>query len=233
MEEWDGIAQWWVDAVRDDPENSTDFLSLLHDLITLDDHDALTLDVGCGEGQGMRTLGGHVIGTDVSMSLLRRAAMSGPVVCGRLPDVSWARTASVDRCTCVGVLELMPDLRALLGELSRVTRPGGELVVVMNHPVVTAPDAEPLVDPTGEVLWRWGRYLEPGAIRQQLGAREVVLHHRSLAELLTVASGCAWSLDRLVEVGPGAATIARYPDYTGQEQVPALLGLRWRRAAPA
>lgn len=230
---WDEAATWWVDAVRDDPASSTDFLMLLTELVAIDaagETDSFpTLDVGCGEGQAMRALGGPTIGTDVSMRLLSLAGRAGPVVLARLPDIGWARTAAFGRCVCVGVLELVADQRALFDELHRVTRPSGSLIVVTNHPVMTAPDAEPLVDPTGEVLWRWGRYLHAGRVSQRLGDHEVTLHHRPIGELLTAAADAGWRLERLIEHGPTAATLSRHPDFRGQEGVPTLLGLRWTR----
>lgn len=225
-EPWDEAAGFWVDAVRDDPANSTDFLDLI-DVLVPDDEDGLTLDAGCGEGQVMRRLGGRVVGTDVSPSLLRHARAAGPVVLSRLPDLSWARTDAFDRAVCVGVLDCIADHRELFEELHRVVRPNARLAVVMNHPIATAPHAEALVDPTGEVLWRWGRYLERGHVTQAAGEVEVVLHHRPLGQILTAAADAGWRLDHMVERGPSAATRARYPDYYGQDDVPVLLGLRW------
>ena len=229
---WDDVARWWVDAVRDDPANSVDFLTLLAELLPEDDNDGgLTLDVGCGEGQVMRALGGAIMGTDVSMPLLRRAHSAGPVVRSRLPDLNWARTAAFDRAICVGVLDLVADHQALFRELSRVVRPQGYLIAVMNHPVTTAPNAEPLVDPDGEILWRWGTYLRHGQIEQEVGTRSVVLHHRPLGDVVSTAADAGWHLVQLIENGPSAATRARYPEYFGQEHVPVLLGMRWTRGA--
>lgn len=233
VDEWEQAATWWVDAVRDDPGNSTDFLDLVRELVPDGalDRDGITLDAGCGEGQVMRLLGGTVVGTDVSGSLLRRARTAGPVVQARLPDLSWARTGAFDRGVCVGVLDVVADHVGLFRELRRAIRPGGWLVVVVNHPVATAPRAEALVDPTGEVLWRWGDYLEHGRISQVAGEHELMLHHRPLGDLLSVAADVGWQLDRLVEQGPSAATRERYPDYYGQSDVPVLLGVRWTNRA--
>jgi SAM-dependent methyltransferase len=230
-EVWDDVARWWVDAVRDDPANSTDFHALLAELLPADDHGGgLTLDVGCGEGQAMRVWSGAIIGTDVSMSLLRRARSAGPVLCSRLPDLGWARSEAFDRGICVGVLDLVADHQALFRELHRVVRPHGHLIAVTNHPVSTAPNAEPLVDPNGEILWRWGTYLRLGRIEQEVADRSVVLHHRPLGDLVTAAADAGWRLEQLIEHGPSTATRARHPEYFGQEHVPVLLGIRWARA---
>ncbi|MEO1057133.1 MAG: class I SAM-dependent methyltransferase [Actinomycetota bacterium] len=227
-EAWDRAARWWIDAVRDDPANSTDVLDLLRELVPAP-HPGRTLDVGCGEGQAMRLIGDDIIGTDIAPALLAVAATAGPVVAAELPDVSWCRSEVFHRCICVGVIDLIADRRALLHELHRVTQSAGELVVVANHPVTTAPHAAPMVDPRGEVFWRWGDYLAAGTVEQDLGDQTVVLHHQPLGDLTTTAADAGWSLDRMIERGPSAATIARYPEYAGQTHVPTLIGIRWTK----
>ncbi|MEM8620330.1 MAG: class I SAM-dependent methyltransferase [Actinomycetota bacterium] len=228
---WNDVADWWIDAVRDDPANSDDYLALLDEVLDDDPanqrSDRLTLDVGCGEGQVMRHLGGAIIGIDVVAPLLIRAQSAGPTVRAELPDLSWARTAAFDRAICVGVVEAVADHHTLFCELRRVTRPNGQLVVVSNHPVTTAPHAEPMVDPNGEVFWRWGDYLGSGEVRQRVGDGVVVLHHRPIGRLLGAAAAAGWRLDRLIEHGPSAATLARHPDVGGQTGIPTLVGMRW------
>ena len=226
---WDDLAPWWIDAVRDDPRESSDLLALLDELIV--GTAGRTIDLGCGEGQVMRHLGTPVIGTDVSAKLLANAVGAGPVVRARLPELAWVRTASFERALCVGVVEMIEDHRRLFAEAASIVAPGGHLVVVMNHPVATAPDSEPLVDPTGEVLWRWGRYLSTGSLRQDVEGAQVVLHHRPLGELMIAAADAGWCLDRLTERGPSETTLSRFPEYRGQQDTPTVLGCRWRRAS--
>ncbi len=225
---WDDIADWWVDALRDDPTQSTDALDLLGELI--EPTSGMTLDLGCGEGQGMRLTGGRVIGTDLSTELLTRAVRSGPVVQARLPDLSWARAECFDQVIAVGVVDVIEDHVALFTNIASTVRPGGRLAVVMNHPIATAPDSEPLVDPDGEILWRWGSYLESGSWPQPAGDRTVDLVHRPLGELLTTAADAGWSLERMIERGPSAAAIDRLPGFRGQGHIPSLIGLRWARS---
>ncbi len=226
-EPWDDIAQWWVDAVRDDPRDSSDLIDLVDELIV--GTGGATLDLGCGEGQVMRHLGPPIIGTDVSARLLAIAGRSGPVVLGRLPDLGWVRRCCFDRAVCVGAIEMVDDHRRLFAEIASAVVPGGHLVVVMNHPVSTAPTSEPLADPTGEILWRWGDYLTPGQLVQTVEAQQIELFHRPLGELLSAAADAGWRLDRLAERGPSVATVARFPEYRGQEHIPTLLGCRWTR----
>jgi SAM-dependent methyltransferase len=225
---WDDLSGWWIDAVRDDPTQSDDLLEVLAEL--LPGTGGSTIDLGCGEGQAMRLVGPPVIGTDTAAVLLDRASQAGPVVRADLPDLSWVRPDSFDRAICIGVLDLIEDDQALFANVAEIVRPDGHLVVVVNHPVATAPGSEPLVDPDGEVLWRWGSYLERGDFAQRIDDHVVTLRHRPLGQLLTSAAGAGWRLDSMVERGPSPATLARHRSYRGQEQIPTLLGLRWTRA---
>ncbi len=226
-EPWNEIAEWWVETVRDDPRDSTDLLELLDELIG--GTGGLTLDLGCGEGQVMRHVGAPIVGTDISGRLLTVAADAGPVVRASLPGLGWVRPDSFDRAVCIGVVEMVEDHRRLFSEVSTVVKPGGHLLVAMNHPVSTVPDSEPLVDESGAILWRWGDYLESGSLAQHVDGHEVVLYHRSMGALLDAAATAGWRLEQLIERGPSARTVARFPEYEGQEQIPTVLGCRWTR----
>ena len=226
-ETWDDIAGWWVDAVRDDPTQSDEPLSVLAELI--EGTAGRTIDLGGGEGQAMRLLGNSVVGTDLSLDLLRKAASEGPVVQARLPGMSWIREGSFDRAVSVGLLDLIPDQTSFFANVATIVGSNGHLLIVMNHPVATAPNSEPLVDPDGEILWRWGDYLTSGITPQSAGGRTVELFHRPLAQLLTAAGRSGWLLERMIERGPSNRAIKRFPEYRGQENIPSLLGLRWRK----
>jgi len=226
-DDWDDIADWWVATTSDGPADSDEMLAVLREL--LDSTDGRTLDLGCGEGQVIPLLGDRVIGVDLSDRLLRRALGLAPMVRCRLPDLSWVRAGSIDRAVAVGVLELLPDDREFFEQVHAAVRSGGSLVVTMNHPVVTAANSEPLVDDDGQMVWRWGRYLERGSLVQPAGHRSVELHHRPLGELLTTAASAGWRLDRLIEVGANANTIESMTEPGGLRHLPSILGARWRR----
>lgn len=234
-DDWDDIADWWVAATGDGPADSAEMLAVLRDLVDSTEagpdvgRETRTLDLGCGEGQALPLLGVGAIGVDLSHRLLRRARVHAPVVRCRLPDLSWVREGSIDRAVAVGVLELLPDAREFFDQVHTAVRPDGTLAVVMNHPVVTAAGSEPLVDDDGEVVWRWGRYLERGTLVEPAGDRTVELHHRPLGELLTTAADAGWHLERLVEIGATTHTVATASEPRGQQHMPSILGARWRR----
>ena len=223
--EWAGHAEWWLAEIRDDPIYGLDVLPLFERL--LPERDGVALDLGCGEGQVMKSVTGPVVGCDVSSDLLSLARAAGPVVRAELPDLSWLRPGSIDLAYLVLVLEHLPDLD-VFAAAARAVRRDGSLVLVMNHPAFTADGAGPILDPAdGEVLWRWGSYFEPATCPMATTGAEVTFYHRPLADVLNVAAAAGWMLDELIETGFSRAALATEPGYVGQEQMPRLLGARW------
>jgi ubiquinone/menaquinone biosynthesis C-methylase UbiE len=227
MGTWDDLADWWTAEVRDDPAYEGD----VHPILTalLEGTSGSAIDLGCGEGQGMRLVGGDMIGTDVSMSLLERARTTAPVVQAVLPGLSWLKDASLDRAFSVYLVDLIVDHETFFTETARVINPGGHLVVIINHPVFTAPGSAPLLDEDGQILWRWGRYFLSGSSTEPAGTGSVEFFHRPVADLLTAAARSGWMLEEMVERGLSPETIRRIPGYIGQEHVPRLAAFRWKR----
>ena len=228
----DELADWWLGEVEGDPSYDEEVVPLALEIASARPGERW-LDLGCGEGRMMRALGGigaRVIGCDASRALAGRAAAAGPVVEGRLPDLSWIREDALDGAVAVLVVEHLPDVAALFRACARVVRPEGALALVVNHPLMTAPGSAPVFDPTdGEILWRWGDYLGAGTTVEPAGEGTVTFHHRSLGRLLSEASAAGWDLAEVRERGPGEARAARDPLLGLQRSVPRLLGVRWRR----
>jgi SAM-dependent methyltransferase len=226
-DDWTALAPWWIVEVQADPIYELDVLPLAVDLMA--DSSGVVLDLGCGEGQIMRALKPRrVIGCDISLPLLEHAAPAGAVVQCRLPSLAWLRSGSIDAVVSVLVLELFAAVRPIFEEVRRVTRPGGHFGIVVNHPAYTAEGSGPVVDLTdGEVLWRWGPYFDPGSSQEAAGDAAVTFHHRTMAELLTVAATTGWRLERLVEHRLTQNALARLPWLKGHEHFPLFLGALW------
>jgi SAM-dependent methyltransferase len=185
------------------------------------------MDLGCGEGQGMRLIGHSTLGCDLSQDLLVQADSDGRVARTRLPDLRWIRTASLDTAFSVYLLDLIEDHLKFFEEVARTVKPAGSLVIVINHPAYTAPGSAPLADGEGDILWRWGSYFSRGSSTEPAGQGEVRFFHRPMADLLGAAATAGWKLDAMIERGLSPETIARIPGYEGQEVIPRLLGVRW------
>ncbi len=224
VDDWEMLAGWWQGEVAGDPAYCDQVLPLLREALAPGDGKRY-LDLGCGEGQGMRAVGGHVIGCDASAALLGAARHAGPVVRCRLPDgLDCFRSGAFDGAYAVLVLEHLDDLPAFFAAARRVVRYQGALAVVANHPAFLAPGAGPFVDPAdGEVLWRWGAYLGPGSTEEPAGDRTVTFHHRPLGDLLTAAGQEGWSLRWLAE----RAAVSDDPLVAAQRHVPRLVAARW------
>jgi SAM-dependent methyltransferase len=227
---WEGLADWWLSEVDDDPAYRDDVLPLALELFTAPT--GWVLDLGCGEGRVMRELADRkVIGCDGSRELLAVAGSGDrPVVRAQLPALGWLRPDSVAGALAVMVVEHVSEIERLFAEVAYVTVAGGTLTVVMNHPSYTAPQSGPIIDQSdGEILWRWGPYFSEAEAHEPAGDGTVVFHHRSMATLLNAAATAGWNLERLEERPLSPATIARHPGLVGQEHFPRLLGIRWRK----
>lgn len=238
VENWDPISGWWTEEVATDPLYEEDISALLE--ILFGRPQGVVADLGCGEGQWLRWLTNArtaetaaadvlALGCDLSETLLEQAAQSAPVVRCRLPDLGWLRDGSIDAAFSVYVVDLIVDLDRFFAETARVVADGGRLTVIVNHPVFTAPGSAPFMDQDREVLFRWGEYFGTGSSVEPAGDHGVRFHHRSMARWLTAAAVAGWSLERLEERGLSSEAIARDPGYAGQEQIPRILGVTWRR----
>src|SRR5689334_3739322 len=92
------------------------------------------LDAGCGSGRTLEELGryGEVFGIELDPGAagVARARGCGEVREGRLEELPW-EDGFFDLITCLDVIEHTPDDRVTLGELRRVCRPGGFLLVTV------------------------------------------------------------------------------------------------------
>jgi MPBQ/MSBQ methyltransferase len=97
------------------------------------------LDAGCGTGLQtvlLERLGYTAHGIDLSAGLLavaRRRLAGAPLARGDLTALPY-RAASFDAVTCCGsTLSLVDDAERALGEIGRVLRPGGLLLLEVEH----------------------------------------------------------------------------------------------------
>jgi SAM-dependent methyltransferase len=100
----------------------------------LGDDPALVLDVGCGAcrvAHMVRDAGkSRAIGVDISLQTLKSATSHNPDPLVNADNMHLPiRNDVADLVISNGVIMVTPDARASFGELARVTRPGGTLVV--------------------------------------------------------------------------------------------------------
>jgi len=104
----------------------------------------VAVDAGCGTGRALPALrdavgpDGTVIGLELTPQMLAQARSAGWAGSASLLVLADARalpfaTASVDAIFAAGLVNHLPDPRAGLAELARVTQPGG--VLALFHPI--------------------------------------------------------------------------------------------------
>lgn len=182
--------------------------------------DGTYLDLGCGEGRVLRSIeaqGCIAYGVELNYDL---AAMSNErAVVAKLPMIP-VRAGSFDGVYAVLVLEHVSDEEAFFRECARVTRPGGVMAIVCNHPVWTAPGSTPITDGEGEKLWRPGKYFSSGRSELSAGSALIEFHHRTMSSLLNAAAGSGWSLENMIE--------KPHHELEDQSEIPRLLACQWR-----
>lgn len=115
-------------------------LSLMAEALGSPSDAGVGVDLGCGLGiqtAEMRKRGYHVIGLEPSVGLLQQKRAGGaPVIAGDALNIP-LRTGSVDFVFVIGVLHHLPGREAqtrALGEIARVLKPGGLLLVHESNP---------------------------------------------------------------------------------------------------
>jgi ubiquinone/menaquinone biosynthesis C-methylase UbiE len=101
------------------------------------------LDVACGTGYGSQLLArsAEVWGLDydtTALDLARQRVPHGRFVLGELPYLPW-ESQYFDAVVCFETIEHVADDRRLIGELSRVLRPGALLLLSTPNAEVTSP----------------------------------------------------------------------------------------------
>lgn len=93
------------------------------------------LDAGCARGRFLRRLadsGAELFGVDLTEAFLAAARRNAPgagIAGGSLTRLPFADDV-FDAVYCIEVLEHLPDTAAALGEMARVLKPGGTLLVI-------------------------------------------------------------------------------------------------------
>ena len=220
--DWEQNADWWQREFTEgvDPEYEEQIIPILLD--RLGDPDRV-LDVGAGEGQLARVIrdrtGASVVGVDPTAAQITEAARRGGgahyarAVCTGLPIES----GSIDAVVVCLVFEHVDDLDASLAELARVLRPGGRLLLFLNHPLLQTPGSGMIVDHVldpPETYWRLGPYLPENATLEEVHKDVFVRFvHRPLSRYVNGLIAVGLGLTHMAEPAPPAGFIARAHEY--------------------
>ena len=191
------------------------------------------LDLGCGDGALARDLAARgaarVVGADPSLRMLALAReRTGD------PRVGYVQAFAEDLALPDGRFDLVvsslafhyvADLGAVLGQVARWLRPGGDLVASMEHPMRTA-ELGRLDDPAVA-----GRYDIEGRRDQSWFVEGVVKYHRRVSTLLNLVLAAGLELLAVGEPGPTPAALAARPELDRHHRQPPILVLAAARPA--
>ena len=214
---WSELSEWWLAEIEEDPAYATVVTPMLLDVVR-PEPGRTYLDLGCGEGRVMRSVTGAAAhGVDLTRPC-SRAATSGPVVVGRLPDLGFIRDDSYD-----GAFVFWPSStsRTKDGSLRRPHGPYG--------PAESSHSINTLIGPLRSYsdhrcrrgdLVAAGRLLLTGDHAGTGGREACAVPSSNTAIILESAAAVGWSLERFVE--------APHHELVDQMGIPRLLACRWR-----
>jgi SAM-dependent methyltransferase len=218
---WDDHADWWQREFTDgiDPEYVEQIIPLaLKYLGKRRD----VLDVGAGEGQIARAAaaeGAIVIGLDPTASQIKVAVErgGGPVYVQGRSDGLPVLDRSFDAVVVCLVFEHVDAFEASLEEVARVLRPGGRLLLFLNHPLLQTPESgmiiDHMIDPP-ETYWRIGPYLREAVTVEEVQKDvRVRFVHRPLGRYVNGLIDAGLQFVRMEEPAPPPGFIAKAGEY--------------------
>jgi SAM-dependent methyltransferase len=166
------------------------------------------LELGCGAGQCSRWVlarGGRPVGLDVSIRQLQHSRridlehdVRVPTVCAGAAQIPFAPGSFDIVFSAFGALQVIADADALIGEITRVTRPGGRLAFSVTHPTrwmfPDDPDEGGLV--ASQSYWDRTPYVE---VDDETGETSYVEHHRTLGDWVRALATHGYRIVDLVE----------------------------------
>ena len=193
------------------------------------------LDVGCGEGQVGRRAARldsveFVVGADPTWAQIRVAAERGGGVTAIRAEAAGLpfHRNSFDAVVACLVFEHIEDLDAAIAEVGRVLVPGGRFLLLLNHPLLQAPNSGWIDDTIlDEQYWRIGPYLVEDSRLEEV-EKDVWIRfiHRPLSRYVNAMAAVGLYLTWMEEPSPPPGFLERAREYGEAATIPRLLVLR-------
>ncbi|MDO8664223.1 MAG: methyltransferase domain-containing protein [Candidatus Liptonbacteria bacterium] len=210
---WKKVAGWYDKTVKDDDSYQKNVIYPNLSRWLQDLKGKKVIDVGCGQGFFSRLLaekGAMVTGVDSGDSLLEIARKENKKVKYIKADahnLSFAKAGEFDMALCVLSLQNMENLKAVLGEISRVLKTNGRLIAVLNHPAFRIPQSSSWgFDEENKIQYRRiDSYLSPAKIKIDMRPSEKIKKiytysfHHSIQDYMKALSASSFALVKLEE----------------------------------
>lgn len=232
---WSSSAEGWVDLMRKGDLNRELLLDAPMLDLAGDVAGQRVLDVGCGEGRFSRFLsarGASVVGIDPTPGLLAESKRQDPssrVLRASGEALPFANDA-FDLVVAYLVLIDIPDFRAGIQEISRVLRPGGQVIVANLNSFTTTNAQAWFKDVDGRRLHvRVDEYFEERAILLKWAGIEIFNWHRPMEAYMQAFLGAGLTLEAFAEPRPTPEVVAEHPGFAYNLRVPLFHTMAWRK----
>lgn len=232
-EVYDLLAPIWSADTDAGPFNGLLERPALRSLIPRPLGGASVLDAGCGSGAQCEWLmaeGAEVTGVDLSPAMVEQTRLRcggrGRFAVADLAEPLAFEPGSFDGVTCSLALHYLKDWAVPLASFARVLRPGGWVVLSLDHPF-----GPPL---PGQHGGYFGTELVSDTWVK--AGVEVTQHfwRRPLGAIMDAFADAGFALERIAEPQPTADALQKFPDELTQVAgVPSFIVYRLRLAVPA
>jgi ubiquinone/menaquinone biosynthesis C-methylase UbiE len=210
---WGGVADWYDNHLETNKDSYQEQVIAPNLLRLLAPKKGLrVLDLACGQGFFSRKFaekGATVVGADISKELIAAANKRSPKIAFHVAPADKLGFAEGETFNAVTIVLAIQNIENMLGtfaEAWRVLRPGGRMLLVLNHPLFRIPKRSSWgFDQSQNVQYRRiDGYLSSTTnnILMHPGQKEseaTVSYHRSLQEFFKALSKTKFSVSRLEE----------------------------------
>lgn len=197
------------------------------------------IDLGCGDGFFCRLAraGGAaaVLGIDPSEKMhdlaRERTRDAGIEYLRAFAEDADLPDESADIVVSILALHYVADFKGAVGRIARWLVADGVFVLVVEHPVFTAPQppAEFAVESGTEKVWPLSHYFDEGKREHEWYVSGVVKYHRRLETIVNAIIDAGLTIERLAEPSPTREAVEQHPRSRGELIRPALLAVRARK----
>ncbi|MBE9226365.1 class I SAM-dependent methyltransferase [Phormidium sp. LEGE 05292] len=223
-------------AHRDRPDNPNDtlerpiFLGLAGNLSNLD-----IVDLGCGNADfGKQALlqGAHsYTGIEVSRAMVNLALETLANTSGKVHHQSietWkAQSEQADLVSSRLALNYVEHLKPVFQQMYQALRPGGRLVISVEHPAITSNFAS--LAEGRRTNWLIDNYFRPGARVHTWLGQEITKYHRTLEEYFDLVIDTGFELVRIRESRPQKDNFWSESEYQRRLRIPLFLFISARK----
>ena len=218
-EAYDRLAPVWSGTTDDGPFNGHLERPAFRSLVPPDLSGTTVLDAGCGAGGQAEWLldqGADAIGIDLSPAMVdearRRCAGRGRFLVADLAEPLPLDPGSVDGITCSLALHYLRDWTVPLRSFGHVLRPGGWVVLSLDHPFAPRLSAQP------------GGYFDTQLLSDTWVKADVEVTQyfwrRPLGVTIDAFADAGFLVDRVVEAQPSAEALRRFPELAAADGTP-------------